>query len=140
MTFRILAGLALAGCVTGGPRIATTVPPILVPGHVHVHIAADDGSVRVSTADISQVELRVESSGYDVPRDLDLSMTPHGDQVDIVARTRDHWRILDFTRRSLHIDVIIPRDADVEVEGDINGGGPPIVVRTGDGSIRLTQI
>jgi hypothetical protein len=25
-------------------------------------------------------------------------------------------------------------------EGDINGGGPPIIVRTGDGSIELTQL
>jgi len=29
---------------------------------------------------------------------------------------------------------------DSRVGGDINGGGPPIVVRTGDGSIQLSQL
>jgi hypothetical protein len=128
MTLRLLPGIALAtGCISGGPRIATTVPAIPVAGHVHVRITADDGSVRVSTADIAQVELHVESSGYDVQRDLEISMTPHGGQVDIVAKTHEQWRLFYFTRRSLRIDVRVPRDADVEV-------------RSGDGSVALEAV
>ncbi|HKW82890.1 MAG TPA: hypothetical protein VJN68_03985, partial [Burkholderiaceae bacterium] len=85
MTLRILLGLALAtGCMSAGPRIATTLPPIPVVGHVHVRIAADDASVRVTTADIPEVEMQVQSSGYDLQHDLQLSMTPHGSDVDIV--------------------------------------------------------
>jgi hypothetical protein len=34
----------------------------------------------------------------------------------------------------------LTKRSDTRVEGDINGGGPPIVVRTGDGSIRLSHL
>jgi DUF4097 and DUF4098 domain-containing protein YvlB len=143
MTFRILPVLALAtGCFSGGPRIATTVPAVPVAGHVHVRITTNDGSVRVSTADIAEVEFRVESSGYDVQRDLELSMTPRGSQVDIVAKARDRFRIFDFASRSLHIYVRVPRDADVEVHsGDGSVEVDPIAgsvdVRTGDGDVAV---
>ncbi|MGH9888223.1 MAG: hypothetical protein ACREBE_22005, partial [bacterium] len=128
MTLRLLLGLTLAsGCFSAGPRIATTMPPVPVVGHVRVRITADDGSVRVTTADVAQVEMQVQSSGYDLQRDLELSMTPHGSDVDIVARTRSEWHFFNFTRRSLHIDVRVPRDVDV-------------VVRSGDGSVELDAV
>jgi len=144
-------GLTLAtGCISG-ERLATNLGPVPVPGHVHVHILADDGSVRVTTADIAQVELQVVSSGYDLPRDLDLSMTPHGDQVDIVATTRWHLHLFDLTRRSLHLEVRAPRDADVEINSgdgsvevdaitgrlDIQTGDGDVAVRGARGIIRL---
>ena len=143
MMFRILPALALVtGCFSGGPRVATMVPSVPIAGHVLVRVATDDASVRVSTADIAQVELRVESSGYDVQRDLELSMTPHGSQVDIVAKTRDHWHFFEFTRKSLHVDVRVPRDADVAVSSgdgsvEIEAIGGNVDVRTGDGNVAV---
>lgn len=143
MTLRILSGLVLAtGCISGGPRIATTMAPVPVVGHVHVRITADDGSVRVTTADVAQVEMQVQSSGYDVQRDLDLSMTPHGSDVDIVAKTRNEWHFFNFTRRSLHIDVRVPRDADVAVRSgdgsvELDAVEGNVDVRTGDGSVAV---
>lgn len=139
MTLRLLIGLALStGCLSGTQRVAT-MGPVAVAGHVRVHIEADDGSVRVSTADVTQVEMRVVSSGYD-QGDLDLSMTPRGNRVDIVAKTRDHWHLFEFTRRSLHIDVLTPRDADVEVKSgdgsvEVDAIGGSLDVATGDGNV-----
>jgi len=143
MTFRILPVLALAtGCMTGGPRITTTLPSVGILGHGRVRIAADDGSVRVTTADIAQVQVRVESRGYDVEKDLDMSMTPRGNEVDIVVKTRSHFAAFDFVSRSLHIDVVIPRDTEVQVD---SGDGSVAVeqvagnldIRTGDGSVAV---
>jgi DUF4097 and DUF4098 domain-containing protein YvlB len=123
-------------------RIPTTTLP--VQGHVHVHVTADDGSVRVSSADIAQVEMEIVASGYDLQRDLEISMTPHGDRVDIVAKTRSHWEFFNVTRRSLHVEVRIPRDADVQVstgdgsvEANAIAGG--LDVRTGDGNVDVNQ-
>jgi hypothetical protein len=141
MGFRILLGLAfVTGCLGSAERVAMS--PVAVPGRVHVHILADDGSVRVSTADIAQVELQVVSSGYDLKNDLDLSMTPHGDQVDIVAKTRQHIRIFDVTRRSLHLEVRTPRDADVEISSgdgsvEVNALAGALDIRTGDGDVAV---
>jgi hypothetical protein len=123
-------------------RLPATVVP--VQGHVHVHIDADDGSVRVSSADIAQVEMEVVASGYDVQHDLDISMTPHGDRVDIVAKTRSHWQIFNVTRHDLHIEVRIPRDADVQVSSgdgsvEANAIAGALDVRTGDGNVDVRQ-
>jgi len=133
----LLIGLA-TGCAGQTLRLPTTTVP--VQGHVHVQIIADDGSVRVSSADIAQVEMEIVASGYDVQRDLDISMTPHGDRVDIVAKTRSHWEIFNVTRRSLHIEVRIPRDADVQVSSgdgsvEANAIAGNLDVRTGDGNV-----
>jgi hypothetical protein len=143
MSLRILIGLAfIAGCITSEPDISTTLPPVEVSGHVRIRIAADDGDVRVFTADVGQVEMVVESSGYDVEDELELSMTPHGDLVDIVAKTREDFRFFDFTIRSLQIDIRIPRDADVEIDtGDgsveVDAVAGVLDVRTGDGSVTV---
>jgi DUF4097 and DUF4098 domain-containing protein YvlB len=143
MTSRILPVLALAtGCMTGGPRLTTTLPSVGILGHGRVRVAADDGSVRVTTADIDQVQMRVESRGYDVENDLDMSMTPHGDEVDILVKTRGHVAGFELVSRSLHIDVVIPRETAVQID---SGDGSVAVeqiagnldIRTGDGSITV---
>jgi hypothetical protein len=143
MSFRTLPVLALAtGCFTSGPRLTTALPAVQIPGHAHVHVAADDGSVRITTADIAEVELRVDSAGYEIPKDLEISMTPHGDQVDIVVKTHDHFALFNFGSRSLHIDVRMPRDAEVEVRSgdgsvEIEDVAGNVDVRTGDGSVAV---
>jgi hypothetical protein len=128
--------------MSSGPLVTTTLPAVSVADHVHVRVAADDGSVRVTTADITQVEMRVESSGYDLGRDLELSLTPHGREVDVVARTREHWQLIDLKRRSLRIEVVVPRDADLEVRSgdgsvELEGLAGSVDVHTGDGSVAV---
>ncbi|HEY6177789.1 MAG TPA: DUF4097 family beta strand repeat-containing protein [Kofleriaceae bacterium] len=143
MTFRILPVLALTtGCITGGPRLTTTLPAVEIAGHTRVRVASDDGSVRVTPADISQVQLSVDSAGYEIPKDLEISMTPHGDQVDIVVKTHDHFRLFDLGSRSLHIDVRIPRDAEIQVNSgdgsvEVEEVAGNVDVRTGDGRIAV---
>lgn len=150
MTLRILLGLALStGCL--GAQHISAMGPVPAPGHVRVCIETNDGSIRVSTADITQVEMQVVSHGYDPQRDLDVSMTPRGDRVDIVAMIRHQWRLFNVTRRSLRLEVRVPRNADVEVKSgdgsvevdavegglDIQTGDGNVVVRGARGRIRL---
>jgi DUF4097 and DUF4098 domain-containing protein YvlB len=142
MTLRILFGLVFAtGCFTHAEHV-TTMTPVAVPGRIHVHVLTDDGSVRVSTADIAQVELQVVSRGYNVADDLDLSMTPHEDRVDIVAKIRHPVRMFDVTSRSLRLEVRIPRNVDVEVNSgdgsvEVDAIAGSLDIRTGDGHIAV---
>jgi hypothetical protein len=55
---------------------------------------------------------------------------------------RDLGAHIDASTRDGHVHSTIPLLGlrSSRAEGDINGGGPPIVVRTGDGSIQLTQL
>jgi hypothetical protein len=41
---------------------------------------------------------------------------------------------------SLHSTIPMLQIGSSHAQGDVNGGGPPIVVRTGDGSIRISEI
>jgi hypothetical protein len=130
-------GFALAGCVPAAQRLTPSAVP--VNGHADVHISADDANVHVTAADVAQVAMQVESRGYD-PGDLDISMTPHGNRIDIVAKTRHHWNIFNVTIRSLHIDVVVPRDSDVVVRTDDGSVTTDAIagnldVHTGDGSV-----
>ena len=49
---------------------------------------------------------------------------------------------IDASTRDGHVHSTLPLAGlrSSRAEGDLNGGGPPIVVRTGDGSIQLTQL
>jgi hypothetical protein len=143
MMLRFLSGLVLVtGCLAREPEIDTDFPPVAVAGHVQVRIAADDASVRVFTADVSEVEMHARSVGYDVKRDLELSITPAGDAVEIVARIRDQLHLFDFEDHSLHIEVRVPRDADIEVStGDgsveVESAVGTVDIGTGDGDVTV---
>ncbi len=123
-----------------GEEVAKT---FTVSGHANVKVTTDDGSVRVSTGDIKQVEIRVIYSGYKLDKDLRVSTSQSGDTVEVVAKTSGggfwNWGV---RHSSLRVEVHMPKDADLTVDtGDgsveaesINGN---LDVKTGDGSIKV---
>ena len=119
-----LSFVLAAGCYPAMQHF--TSPAVPVSGHADVHIVADDASVHVTAADVAQVAMQIDSRGYD-PGDLETSMTPHGNRVDVVVKVHRRWQLLDATIRGLHIDVIVPRDSDV-------------VIHTSDGSVTTDAI
>jgi DUF4097 and DUF4098 domain-containing protein YvlB len=131
-----LAGALLGGWLLMAPAVVwadEVAKTFTVSGHAHVRVQTDDGSVRVSTGDIKQVEIRVEYAGYKLDRDLQVSTSQNGDSVEVIAKTR---------HSSLRVEVHMPKDADLEVtSGDgsveadsINGN---LDVKTGDGHISV---
>jgi len=146
-----MASVILAGALLGGGLLLTptgllaeeVAKTFSVSGHAHVRVQTDDGSVRVSTGDIKQVEIRVEYTGYKLDRDLQVSTSQNGDSVDVIAKTRGgSWFNFGARHSSLRVEVHMPKDADLEVtagdgsvEADsINGN---LDVRTGDGHISV---
>jgi len=137
-----LAG-ALVLVSAAGVRAEEVTKTFTVSGHARVKVETDDGSVRVSTGDIKQVEVRVIYSGYKLDKDLMVSATQSGDTVEVVAKTSARWGIHWGTNHtSLRVEVHMPKDADLTVNtGDgsveaesINGN---LDVHTGDGSIAV---
>src|SRR5579863_3017625 len=143
----VLAG-ALLGCgmllAPSGVRADEVAKSFTVSGHAHVRVQTDDGSVRVSTGDIKQVEIRVEYTGYKLDRDLQVSTSQNGDSVEVIAKTHSggSWFSFGVRHSSLRVEVHMPKDADLEVtSGDggvevaaINGS---LNVHTGDGHITV---
>jgi hypothetical protein len=115
-----------------------------VSGRARVHVDSNDGSVRVTTGESSQVEFRVFYSGYTMDKNLNITSRQDGSQVEVSARVRNsmNWGWGGIHNRSLRIEVHMPRNADLNVDtGDgsvesdaINGS---LDIHTGDGHIRV---
>jgi len=138
----ILAGVLVLASAAG-VRAEEVTKTFTVSGHARVRVETDDGSVRVSTGDIKQVEVRVIYSGYKLDQDLRVSATQSGDSVEVVAKTSSKWGFhWGGGRTNLRVEVHMPKDADLTVStGDgsvaaesINGN---LDVHTGDGSIAV---
>lgn len=140
-----LAAAVLAGMVAAAPavRAEEIAKTFSVNGHARVRITTDDGSVRVSTGDIKQVEVRVVYSGYKIDRDLRVSTTQNGDSVEVSAKTGSGFNWNWGSRHAeVRVEVHMPKDGDLEVtSGDgsveatsINGA---LNIHTGDGHISV---
>ena len=141
--------LALAALFVGGAMAAPEVraeevaKSYSVSGHAKVRVVTDDGSVRVSTGDIKQVELRVVYRGYVLDRDLHVTTAQNSDTVEIVAKTGNNWSWKWNVRHSeLRVEIHMPKDADLDVttgdgsvEADSITGN--VDIHTGDGHITL---
>jgi len=117
-----------------------------VSGRANVRVETNDGSVRVTSGDAKQVEFRVEYQGYEMGKTLRVDAHQDGDKVQLTARVTGHWGFSwGGNSRRLHIEVRMPREADLQVEtGDgsvqaesING---TVNVHTGDGSVKANSL
>ncbi len=113
-----------------------------VSGRANVHLDTNDGSVRVTTSDTKQVELRVIYNGYTLDKNLKIDSRQDGDHVELSARETMHWNWGAHVSRGLRLEVRMPRNADLSVDsGDgsveaqaVNGN---VDIHTGDGHIKV---
>jgi hypothetical protein len=135
--------LALLLGSAASARAEEVLKTFTVTGHTRVRVQTDDGSVRVSTGDIKQVEVRVVYSGYKLDRDLRVSTSQSGDQVEVIAKTSGSWGFhWGVSHTSLRVEVHMPKDADLDVntrdgsvEADSIDGN--LEIKTGDGHIAV---
>jgi hypothetical protein len=144
-------GMACAALLTlaaAAPLVKAeeVVKSYTVSGRANVRVDTNDGSVRVTTGDNKQVEFRVEYQGYELGKTLRVDSRQDGDKVELTARITGHWGFSwGKNTRGLHIEVRMPREADLQVEtGDgsvqadsING---KVNVHTGDGSVKANSL
>jgi len=120
-----------------------------VSGRANVHVDTNDGSVRVTTGDTKQVELRVIYNGYTLDKNLRIESKQDGGRVEIVAKTTasfraiGHWCLFCVdSNAKLRLEVRMPKDADLSVDsGDGSVEAQTITgnldIHTGDGHIRV---
>jgi hypothetical protein len=117
-----------------------------ISARANVRVNTNDGSVRVYAGDSKKVEFHVEYLGYDLNKNLRIDTRQDGDKVELTARITGHWGFSwGGNSRRLHIEVRMPKDADLQVEtGDgsvetsgINGN---VGVHTGDGSVKANTL
>jgi DUF4097 and DUF4098 domain-containing protein YvlB len=116
-----------------------------ISNRANVHVDTNDGAVVVTTGDTKQVEFRVEYSGYELEKSLQIESSQSGDEVNLTARIPNHWHFTLGLRRTLHIEVRMPKDADLLVKtgdgsikvGDLSGN---VDLHTGDGSVTADAV
>ena len=145
----IRLGIACAAMVVASAvaaRAEDVTKSFSVTGRANVRVETNDGSVRVTSSDAKQVEFRVEYQGYELGKTLRVDAHQDGDRVELTARVTGHWGFsFGHNSRRLHIEVRMPREADLQVEtGDgsvqtesING---TVNVHTGDGSVKAYSL
>ena len=109
-------------------------------GRPELHVATDDGNVRIETSDRAQIDARVTTQGWRIaPGEVTITESQVGDRVSIEVRLpRDRFRL--FGHRSIAVTLGVPREADIDVRtGDGSVSAQPVSGRvsifTGDGSI-----
>src|SRR5438552_3605713 len=141
-----IAGATLLAASAVAAHAEDVTKSFTVSGRANVRVETNDGSVRVTTGDSKQVEFRVEYRGYELGKNLRVEAHQDGDKVEMTARVTGHWGFtFGHNSRGLHIEVRMPREADLQVEtGDgavqaesING---TVNVHTGDGSVRAYSL
>jgi DUF4097 and DUF4098 domain-containing protein YvlB len=135
--------LAVAAFTAGSARAEEWTKSYTVNGRAHVRVESNDGSVRVTTGDSKQIELRVTYQGYKVDKDLTINSRQDGDQVEFSARVHNsmNWHWGGF-HRALRLEVHMPREADLNVDtGDGSVEAQALTgnlsIHTGDGHIRV---
>lgn len=142
------ACVSLLGAVALAPsaRAEDWTKSYTVSGRPTVRVNTNDGSVRVTSGDSKQVELRVEYEGYEMNKNLHVESRQDGDRVELTARVTGHWGFSwGHNSRRLHIEVRMPKEGDLDantgdgsVEATSLSGN--IVVRTGDGSVKADSL
>jgi Putative adhesin len=146
---RRLAGICTA-LLAAGPLAATVhaedyAKSFSVSNRAKVHVETNDGSVTVTTGDAQQVEFRVEYHGYVLNKNLTIESHQQGDEVELTARIPQRWHFSLGEIRRLHIEVRMPKDADLQVEtgdGSVKATGlsGTIDLHTGDGSLTVNSL
>lgn len=145
VAFAFVALVGAAGMAPGAQaeEWTKTYP---VTGRPNVRVNTNDGSVRVTSGDNKQVELRVEYEGYEMNKSLHVESRQDGDRVELTARVTGHWGFSwGHNSRRLHIEVRMPKEGDLDantgdgsVEATSLSGN--IIVKTGDGSVKADTL
>ena len=124
----IIATVILAaGLFAAAVRADDFEKSFTVTNRPSVHVDTNDGSVNVTTGDTKQVQFHVAYQGYELNKSLEIEATQNGDEVRLTARIPRGWHFTLGSTRRLHIEVSMPKDADLQV-------------RTGDGSIMANNV
>jgi hypothetical protein len=141
----IIGALLATGLFTATVHADDYAKSFTVANRASVHVDTNDGSVSITTGDTKEVEFRVEYQGYVLNKSLTIESNQHGDEVELTARIPNKWNFSIGTMRRLHIEVRMPKDADLQVrtgDGSIKAVGlsGTIDLHSGDGSLSVSSL
>jgi DUF4097 and DUF4098 domain-containing protein YvlB len=151
MSRQFLMGAVLAMAVMGA--VATPVvraddwsKTYQVSGHANLHVSTDDGDVTMIGADQKQIDAHVTTQGYKLsPSEVKIEESQTGDLITISVKLPHLRWSWGMSRKSVKIELHVPRDLDVDVRtGDGNVTAQNVSGRvqftTGDGNVTASAV
>ena len=142
----IMTGIALA--VSAAPAHADQWSKTYqVNGRAGLHVMTGDGDVVVTGADQQRIDARVTATGWKIgPNDVQIIESQSGNSVSIEVKV-PRWGFSMFggNRKSLRVEVSVPRELDLDVrtsDGNVTAQGVSgkIQFDTGDGNVTAGNI
>jgi len=148
--------LAAGLTVTGRANADEYAKSYSVTSRPSVHVASDDGEIRVITSDGARIEFDVkydkaawEGAGEQGPF---IDSRQSGNSLELTAYVRAqttsdwNWRLWNLSgERRLQIEVRIPRNADLRLEThnglvDVSSVNGNVTIRTHNGGVNVAQL
>lgn len=144
----LVAVAALVATATAAPaRADDWAKTYQISSRADLHVATDDGDVNVIPADQKQIDAKVTTEGYKIgSADVRIEESQNGDHVSLTVRMPHmNWSFWGGHHRSVHVELRVPRDLDLEVktgDGNLTSGAVSghIHYDTGDGNIKATGL
>lgn len=144
----LVAVAALFATATAAPaRADDWAKTYHISARADLHVSTDDGDVNVIPADQKQIDAKVTTEGYKIgSADVRIEESQNGDHVSLSVRMPHmNWSFWGGHHRSIHVELRVPRDLDLEVktgDGNLTSGAVSghIHYDTGDGNIQATGL
>lgn len=118
-----------------------------ISARADLHVTTDDGDVKIVAADQKQIDAKVTTVGYKLgPNNVRVEESQNGDHVSLTVKLPHmNWSFWGSRHRSIHVELRVPRDLDLDVKtGDGNVTADPVAghIRfdTGDGNITASGL
>ncbi len=117
-----------------------------ISGKPELHLSTGDGSVEFVVSEGKQVGVWVRTEGWNIgPDGIRIEEHQSGDRIEVTIHTEHGLSLCLFCRRSIHVDVNLPQDANLDLhtgDGSIKGSRVHgnLYLNTGDGSINIENV
>ena len=124
-----VAGIVLLSLVAAAPaRADEWSKKYSVSAKPNLRVDVNDGSIEIFSTDQKEIEVRITTVGWEIPKDIHITESQSGDNVTLEVRVpHANFNFFGSLRRSLKVEIHIPRQADLDA-------------RTGDGNIRSQAV
>lgn len=124
-----LAALVLVSLAAAAPaRADEWSKKYSLTGKPELRVDVNDGSVEIFTTDQKEIEARITTVGWEISKDIRISENQSGDKITLEVRVpRTNFNFFGSRRRSLKLELHVPRQADLDV-------------RTGDGNLHSQAV
>lgn len=150
MRSRVLVTLALLAVAAGTASADVWTEQYDVGSEPSLHVTTDDGAVSIRPGPRGKIEVRIETVGYTIGKDVKVRAHQNGSDVEIIVeRPPWSWKMsthaFNSNPRHITVEVTVPSRLNLDVktgDGAVSAEGlrGQLDLRTGDGQVEVSEL